>query len=209
MLPKIAVAVSLQRKDLLTLIGLTENHLIAYEGSEAKVTDFRKWIYAGINIARVRPELTLIVWNADQLSPECQAVLLKPMEELDDSTNLMLVVENENQLSSTILSRGVIDYLVSEKKTSESHWSEVRKCWSSGPSACIAFVDQLGKEDAVLALEEIIVKLKLGLSTEVNKKRLEILGLAIDCLYELKQTNINHKLCLDNFLISSWRMIKS
>lgn len=209
MLPKIAVAVSFARPDLLNQFGRSENHIMSFEGGEAKVADFRRWIYSGVNIARNRPDLSLLIWDADQLSPECQAVLLKPMEELGDEINLILVVENENKLSPTILSRGVLEYFSAEKKLTEAQWSEVRKCWSSGPSACIALADRLGKEDSVIALEEVIRKLKLGLSSEVNKKRLEILDLAITCLHELKQTNINHKLSLDNFLISSWRMIKS
>lgn len=209
MLPKIAVAVSYERSNLLNQIGLRENYTMVFEGTEAKVADFRRWIYSSINISRTRPELSLVIWDADKLSPECQAVLLKPMEELDEEINFVLVVENENQLSPTILSRGVVNYYSSENVPVNTKWAEVRKCWSSGPSACIAFVDQLGKEEMVPVLEEVIVKLKTGLSTEVNKKRLDILDLAINCLYELKQTNISHKLSLDNFLISSWRMIKS
>lgn len=209
MLPKIAVAVSYERSNLLNQIGLRENYTMVFEGTEAKVADFRRWIFSSINISRTRPELSLVVWDADKLSPECQAVLLKPMEELDEEINFILVVENENQLSPTILSRGVVNYYSSENVPVNTKWAEVRKCWSSGPSACIAFVDQLGKEEMVPVLEEVIIKLKTGLSTEVNKKRLDILDLAINCLYELKQTNISHKLSLDNFLISSWRMIKS
>lgn len=209
MLPKIAVAVSFDRPDLLNQFARSENQIMSFEGGEAKVAEFRRWIYSSVNIARNRPELALVVWDADRLSPECQAVLLKPMEELEDEINLILVTENENKLSPTILSRGIVDYLISGNETSASQWSEIRKCWSSGPSACIALADRLGKDDSVTALEEVIRKLKLGLSSEVNKKRLEILDLAITCLYELKQTNINHKLSLDNFLITSWRMIKS
>lgn len=209
MLPKIAVAVAFLRSDLIKQFNLSENQVMSFEGSEAKVAEFRRWIYSSVNIARNRPELALVVWDADQLSPECQAVLLKPMEEIDREINLILVVENENKLSPTILSRGIVDYLISGNETSMSQWSEIRKCWSSGPSACVALVDQLSKDQAVLAMEEVIKKLKLGLTTGVNSKRLEILDMAITCLYELKQTNINHKLSLDNFLMSSWRMIKA
>lgn len=210
MLPKIAVAVAIPKSDLLKMMGLTENKIMSIEGDEAKVTDFRQWIYSSLNIAQNRPELSVVVWKADQLNPECQAVLLKPMEELTDKIDLILVVENENLLSPTILSRGVTERFVSSEIIDhDSQWSEVRKCWSSGPSACIALVDQLNKVETVPLLEEIIIKLKDGLTTEVNKKRLDILDLAITCLYELKHTNINHKLSLDNFLIGSWRMIKS
>lgn len=190
-------------------LNLAENHIMSFEGDEAKVADLRHWIYSSLNIARSRPELTLLIWDADALSHECQAVLLKPMEELYGEVNLILVVENENKLSPTILSRGVVEYLSSAKEDTVSQWSEVRKCWSSGPSACIALVDKLSKDEATEVVAEVIRKLKLGLSTEVNKKRLKILDMAITCLHELKQTNLNHKLSLDNFLMGSWRMIKS
>jgi len=209
MLPKIAVAVDFVRPDLMNILGLSQNNILGYEGREAKVVDFRRWLYEAINIARSRPKLSLVVWDADSMSPECQSVLLKPMEELDNGISLFLITENENLLSPTILSRGVIDYLSLAKEEAETQWSEIRKCWSSGPSACIALADQLSKDQAVLAMDEVIKKLKLGLSTGVNTKRLEILDMAMTCLYELKQTNINHKLSLDNFLMSSWRLIKS
>ena len=202
------MAVVSDRTMVLEQFGLTENHIIEFEGFGAKVTELRRWICSGLNVTQSRPELSLVVWDADQLSPECQAVLLKPMEELEEKVNLILVVENENQLSPTILSRGVIENYSFEKTSTEKKWSEVRKCWSSGPSACISFVDQMTKEEAPILLEEIILKLKTGLATEVNKKRLAILEMAMTALSELKQTNINHKLSLDNFLISSWRMIK-
>lgn len=209
MLPKIAVTVAEDRSMLLNQIGLSENYIMTFEGAGAKVAELRKWIYSSINIARQKPELALVVWGADQLNPECQAVLLKPMEELTEKVNLVLVVENENQLSPTILSRGVVERYAGDKKMTENYWTEVRKCWSSGPAACIAYTDQLTKEEMVPLLEEVIQKLSTGLTTEVNKKRLEILDLALGSLSELKQTNINHKLSLDNFLISSWRMIKA
>lgn len=209
MLPKIAVSVSGDRTEFLKLAGLPENHIMTFEGGEAKITDFRSWLSSSLGIARHRPELALVIWDADRLSPECQAVLLKPMEELEGEMKMILVVQNENQLSPTILSRGVIEVYPSRSVTTEVHWSEVRKCWSSGPSASIAYIDRIKKEEAVPLVEEVIQKLKTGLATEVNEKRLAVLGAALECLQELKQTNINYKLAMDNFLIGSWRMIKA
>lgn len=208
MLPKIAVSVSGDRTEFLKLAGLSENHIMAFEGGEAKIADFRPWLLKAINTARQR-DLTLVIWEADALSPECQAVLLKPMEELEENVKMILVVQNENQLSPTILSRGVIEVYPSRSVTTEVHWSEVRKCWSSGPSASISYIDRIKKEEAVPLVEEVIQKLKTGLATEVNEKRLAVLGAALECLQELKKTNINYKLTLDNFLIGSWRMIKA
>lgn len=209
MLPKIAVVVAPSRLELINLIGLSEHYIMGFEGTEAKVADFRSWIYSSINVARVKPELSLVVWDADKLSLECQAVLLKPMEELSEKVNMVLVVENENQLSPTILSRGVIENYLTVTSLTETKWPEIRQCWSSGPSACISFSDQVTKDEAVTTMEEVILKLKTGLTTEVNEKRLAIIDLALTTLGELKQTNINHRLSLDNFLISSWKMIKA
>src|SRR3972149_646842 len=88
MLPKIAVAVVSDRTMVLEQFGLTENHIIEFEGFGAKVTELRRWICSGLNVTQSRPELSLVVWDADQLSPECQAVLLKPMEELEEKVQL-------------------------------------------------------------------------------------------------------------------------
>ncbi len=182
---------------------------MGFEGAEAKLDDLRAWIYSGINILTTTPKYSMIIWNADKMSPECQAVLLKPMEELGDRMNLILVVENENQLLATILSRGIVEYHNKAFSPAEGCWDEIRKCWSSGPAACIAFVDQLDKEEAVPVMEEIVRKLQASFLSEITSKRLSILDLAINCLAELKQTNINQKLSFDNFLIASWRIIKS
>jgi len=209
MLPKIAVGVFTDKKELLRNLSLEENSVMSFEGGDAKVDDLRSWIYSGINIMAVRPKYSMVIWDADKMSPDCQAVLLKPMEELGERMELILVVENENQLLATILSRGVVVNVKNDTQVSAGSWDEIRKCWSSGPAASIAFVDGMEKERAVMVMEEIIVKLRDSFSREITDKRLSILDLAITCLSELKQTNVNYKLSMDNFLISSWRIIKT
>lgn len=208
MLPKIAVGVFTDKNELLKNLLLEENLVISFEGEGAKVDELRSWVFSGINILATRPKYSMVIWNADKMSPDCQAVLLKPMEELGEKMGLILVAENENLLLSTILSRGVIEYIKNGSQVSEGSWNEIRKCWSSGPAACIALVDRMEKEKTVMVMEEIIVKLRDSFTSEINRKRLTILNLAITCLSELKQTNVNYKLSLDNFLISSWRIIK-
>ncbi len=208
MLPKIAVGVFETKKDLLSIFDTEENAVLGFDSEEAKVSDLRSWINSATSILKTRPKYTIVIWNADKLNAECQAVLLKPMEELEPAMRMILAVENENLLLPTILSRAEVEYFVKPPVTDEVYWNEVRKCWSSGPSACIAFVDQLDKEKGILVMEEIIRKLKAGLTDEVNLKRLTILDKAVESLYELKQTNINQKLLLDHFLIDSWRIIK-
>ncbi|KKT40622.1 MAG: hypothetical protein UX47_C0003G0057 [Candidatus Collierbacteria bacterium GW2011_GWA2_46_26] len=209
MLPKIAVGFFDERKKLLTKLSLVESMVMSYEGTTAKLDDLRSWLSSGINIMTSSPKYSIIIWDAEEMSPECQAVLLKPMEELGDQMNLVLAVENENLLLPTILSRGVVIYLNQDSSPVDESWDEIRKCWSSGPSACIAFVDKLEKERAIPVMEEVIRKLQASFLNEITPKRLLILDLAISSLAELKQTNINKKLIMDNFLISSWRIIKS
>ncbi|KKT89696.1 MAG: hypothetical protein UW88_C0001G0076 [Candidatus Collierbacteria bacterium GW2011_GWD2_45_10] len=189
-------------------LSLEESMMMSFEGETAKVDDLRSWIFSGINILTSRPIYSMVIWNADKLSLDCQAILLKPMEELGEKMNLLLTVENENQLLSTILSRGVVEYFNNNQPPTSGYWNEIRKCWSSGPAACIAFIDQLEKEKGVLVMEEIVLKLRDSFTSEINEKRISILNLAITCLSELKQTNVNHKLSMDNFLMSSWRIIK-
>lgn len=208
MLPKIAVGVFETKTDLLSILDTDENHVLSFEGEGAKVSDLRSWIYSAVGVLKTRPGYMIVIWGADKLNADCQSVLLKPMEELEPTMKLLLAVENENLLLPTILSRAEVEYFVKPPVSLEVYWNEVRKCWSSGPSACIAFVDQLDKEKGVQVMEEIIRKLKAGLVDEVNLKRLAILDHAIESLYSLKQTNINQKLLLDHFLIESWRIIK-
>ncbi len=209
MLPKIAVGVFEDKKDLLENLGLLENMVMGFDGEGTKVDDLRSWIYSGINVLRTHPNYSLIIWNSDKLSPENQAVLLKPMEELEESMDLILVAENENRLLPTILSRGVVWDFKKPFVQSDDNWNEIRKCWSSGPASSIAFVDSLDKEKSVVVLEEVVRKLHESFLSEISSKRLKILDLAITSLSELKLTNINHKLVMDNFLISSWRIIKN
>ncbi len=208
MLPKIAVGIFSDKKELLQILGLEENLIMGFEGESAKVDSLRSWLYSGINILRTQTNYSMIIWDADKLSPETQAVLLKPMEELEESMDLILVAEDENLLLPTILSRGVVWDFKKPFIQSDEYWNEIRKCWSAGPAACIAFVDNLDKEKAIPVMEELIRKLHESFAEEITIKRLSILDLAITSLAELKQTHINHKLLLDNFLISSWRIIK-
>lgn len=209
MLPKIIVAKFVERKDLYADIGLVEKKLMGYEGSEAKVDDLRSWILAAINVARLDIKLKIVIWDADSLSPECQAILLKPLEELTDNICLYLIVTNEYKMLPTIISRSLVEY-IGEKADDESlYWNEVRKCFASGPAACIAFSDTLDKEQAKAMVNEVIIKLKNSLEVEINSRRLQVIENALQCLAELEGTNINQKLTVDNFLIGSWRLIKT
>lgn len=209
MLPKIVVGKNIARKDLCDLIGVLENKIIGYEGSEAKVDDLRNWILSAVSSANRDNKLQIFIWDADLLSPECQAILLKPLEELGGEIKMYLVVGSEHKMLPTIISRCVVEYLDEGDIEAGVFWNEVRKCWASGPAACIAFSDSLDKDQAKAMVREVIFKMKSSLEVEINEKRLKVIENALNCLAELEGTNINQKLSVDSFLIGSWQLIKT
>jgi Flp pilus assembly pilin Flp len=208
MLPKIIVAGTYERESLLSDMGLSASSVMSYEGAEGKIDDLRHFINFGINVSAGTKNLNLLIWDADRLSPECQAVLLKPLEDSSEGTSLLLVTANENSLLPTVLSRCVITTIVNSGDKIAGFWKKILECFAKGPSLCLAFADELEKKEMESALEETINKLKSGLDTEVNKNRLKILKLSVDCLAKIRFTNVNAKLTFGNYLINSWRLIK-
>jgi len=209
MLPKIIVAGTYERETLLSSLGLSIVSTMGYEGSEGKIDDLRRFINFGRNVSTGSVGMSLVIWDADKLSPECQAVLLKPLEESSESMCLFLVAGNENGLLPTILSRCVIVNQMKKKETEGVYWKSILECFAKGPAKCLAFADEMEKEEVENCLEEVIVKLRFGLEQSVNKNRLKILKLAIDSLSKIRFTNVNVKLAFGNFLISSWKLVKT
>lgn len=209
MLPKIIVADTQERSELLSFLGLSTSTTMEYEGSSAKVDDLRHFVNFGVNLSAGFSGLSLVIWDADRLSPECQAVLLKPLEDSSEPMCLLLIVQNENGLLPTVLSRCVVISHPQLKKTNKSYWRDVLDCFSIGPAKCLDLADSLNKEEMEKVVEDIITRLKSGLSEQVNLNRLKILKLAINCLSKIRSTNVNAKLAFGNFLISSWRLIKA
>jgi hypothetical protein len=209
MLPKIIVSGAGEREALLSALGLSVTETLGYEGSEGKIDELRHFINFGINVSSGSSNFNLVIWDADRLSPECQTVLLKPLEEATEKLCLLLVVANENGLLPTILSRCVVSGKLNNSQQKSSYWKSVLDCFAKGPAKCLAFADELEKDGMEKCLEEIIDKLKSGLDVEVNKNRLKILKMAIACLANIRFTNVNAKLAFGNFLISSWRLVKA
>jgi len=209
MLPKIIVVGTYEREALLSSLGLTTAKTLGYEGGEGKIDDLRRFINFGMNVTDGSDAMSMVVWDADKLSSECQTVLLKPLEGVSDSMSIYLVASNENGLLPTIISRCLVEYHNKLDTNNSGYWKDILECFSKGPSRCLALADEMEKVDMEMALEEMIGKLKLGLESSVNKNRLKVLKLAIDCLANLKHTNVNAKLAFGNFLISAWRLVKS
>lgn len=209
MLPKIIVTNTQEREALLVSLGLLASKVMEYEGSDGKIDDLRRFINFGAGVATGPQGINVVVWDADRLSPECQAVLLKPLEETSENMGLFLIASNENGLLPTILSRCLVTNNLINESGDFVYWKEVLECFSKGPAKCLSWADTLEKNEMEQAVGELIGKLKLGLDSEVNKNRLKILKLAIGCLSVLRSTNVNAKLAFGNFLISSWRLVRS
>jgi DNA polymerase III delta prime subunit len=209
MLPKIIVAGASERQEILAKLEINPAQMMGFEGADGKVDDLRHWVNFGVNVVTSTPEISLVVWDADRLSPECQAILLKPLEEKTEKVNLLLMATNENGLLPTILSRCLVINLTVAAEGKQKYWKEVIECLTKGPAKAIDLSEKLTKEEMEVVLLEVIEKLKIGLSNEVSKNRLKVLKLAIDCLAKLKNSNINPKLAFGNFLISSWKLVKA
>lgn len=209
MVPKIIVSHSLERQVVYEKILISEKMTLGFDGLGAKVIELRSWINFATNIAVSSPEISLVIWDADRLSQECQGVLLKPLEDLTETTNLFLIVTNENGLLPTILSRCLLENIFDEKLTKSEYWLDIKDCFVKGPDKCLSLAEKLEKNEMENALEELIFKLKDGLNKEVSKNRLAVIKKAIDCLAIIRDTNVNAKLAFGNFLISSWRMVRA
>jgi len=209
MLPKIVSAVSSDRDLILDLLHQKIQNVLQFECVDAKITDLRKWIYSSSMISSQRNDISIILWNADDLSLESQSVLLKPLEEVSENVNIFLIVRNENMMLPTILSRCVSLKLKTDIEKLNNYWDKISICWKSGPASCISFVDDLEKDEYLSVITEVIEKMRSGIRTEVNNKRLLVLQKALNAYDEILNTNINGKLVMDNFIISSWRAIKS
>ncbi len=209
MLPKIIVIGTEEKEQIYSDLGLSSGSTMEFEGVGGKIDELRRFVNFSINVSVGFSNFNLLIWNADRLSPECQTVLLKPLEESADNYCLILLVTNENGLIPTILSRCVVSNLRKLKAIKSNYWKNILECFAKGPAKCLALADELDKVEMEKVLEEVIDKLKAGLANEVNKNRLKILKLAIDCLAKIRFTNVNAKLAFGNFLIYSWRLIKT
>ena len=209
MLPRIVVFKGEDRNVLSSQLKLDENKLIVFEGSEAQVKEFRRWINSTVEILKNRTDFTAVIWDAHHLSWECQAVLLKPLEEMSERMNILLVADDPNLLTETILSRCVIDDMGEDRTEDAVYWPRVVKCFREGPGECMQLSDELNQEEALVLSCEVIKKMRSSLRDEINPKRVEILKRALILAEEMKAKNLNVKLCLGEFLLAGWQLAKT
>lgn len=210
MIPKVIVWRGNDRKKLLDRLEIRNEELIAVDGDTIPIDEFRHWINQSIGMALSRPHYKLMVWLADSLSFESQAVLLKPLEELDQNLKFYLIVNNENGLMPTILSRCVVEIHQSDEVSDlNGYWEKVMDCWKNGPSSCIELSETMNKETAAEMAEEVLQKLKNNLTTGISEKRLAVLEETLKLIEDIKQRNINIKLAVGDYLIRTQKLVKT
>lgn len=207
MLPKIVAGFTEEPEKFFEEKSLGENNVLFFDGEGAGVKELREWINFALRICEGNNNYSIVIWNAGKLSVECQAILLKPLEE-NKTISIYLMVKKETDMLPTILSRCALEkYETQEIK--EKYWGEILKLWRSGPGLIIDYIAKFEVNEAESFMSETILKIKSELSKNVNQKRLTILDLALTTHMELEQTNVNKKIALENFLLSSWRIIKT
>lgn len=212
MIPRIIVFDTNERDALMEYLGVKDDKLLSVEGGEVKVGEFRKWVNNTMAVLYGKPTLRALIWDADLLSVECQSVLLKPLEELSENSQIVLVVSNENGLLSTILSRCVVEKVALEvkaKKDEDELWLSILNAWKKGPSECLRLSESADLERAKEVVDLVINKMANSFQNGVNQKRIEVTKQALIYESDLKQKNINFKLVLGDFLLQSWMQIGS
>jgi len=110
MIPRVLVWQGKERSDIHNYLDTREEQMIVCEGSGANVVDFRRWVNSAMETLAANPKYIGVIWDAHKLSWECQAVLLKPLEETGEA-KIVLVTEAENLLAETVLSRCTVERL--------------------------------------------------------------------------------------------------
>ena len=209
MLPKIVVGKKIDQEKVRHFFGFGVENEISLEGNETNVKDLRGWINFAKNIVEQDANFRLVIWNADELSKECQAVLLKPLEEKNSKSEYYLVVKNDNGILPTILSRCEVVNLDKSESFFESSWLEIVKCWKGGPAKCVIYTDKKMEPEVIKGIFlDVAERLRLEVRKKINGKRLKILSLALASLKDLSNSKVNPRLCLEDFLLQSWMVTR-
>lgn len=174
-----------------------------------KIAELRSWLKTN-SLSIKKGELVLFRVNgADNLSEQCQNVLLKPLEESRKEVLFVLTVKSEYGLLPTVVSRCRVIKLkgvdAGEDLGYEEIWNEVVKAWKTGSGASIALLDKWGKDKELLILNFLLVKLANGLRTLPSLKRVRILKLGLELKKDAKLM-VNRKMLLGRFLLEGGRI---
>jgi DNA polymerase III delta prime subunit len=196
MLPKIIVCKDVDPNWVRDKAAIRIEKEIGFDGSDAKVKEFRGWLTFAINLVSQEDEMSLVIWKADKLGKDCQNALLKPLEEKPTDAKYLLVVSSEYGLLPTIVSRCQVSFLEGDQEEGK-YWSEVVKCWRGGPGGCVAFAEKIKSAEVVAeVLNEVVSRVGSETRKSVNQKRVQIMKLALSSLQNLVDSNVNPRLFL-------------
>lgn len=208
MLPKVLLGFTGEKENFFEKENLSDNFALSIDASETNLSEFREWVNFCQNVLDETGLYFMIIWNAGELSPECQAVLLKPLEEKKPKTKMFLMVDKETDLLPTITSRCSVEVFQINTKT-DIYWTEMVKKWREGAGAVIDFCEKIDPDKLEELLNETILKIKLELQKQVNPKRVAIMNIALEILEDIHNTNVNKKIALESFMLRSLRVIVS
>lgn len=208
MLPKIISGFTGEPETFFESEGLNENQVLFFDGEGAQIKELREWIAFALRVLGESGTYSIVIWNAGKLSNECQSILLKPLEEKKSKTKIFLLVKTETDLLPTIISR--CELVVNKPLENESRfWGELLSLWKEGPGSILEYSEKMKTDDLGVFFTEVIYKIKNELKKSVNLKRLEILSLTLESYRAVEFSNVNKRLILENFLLKSWRSIKT
>jgi hypothetical protein len=175
-----------------------------------KISELRTWLKT--NYLSGKPKELMVFWinGADNLSEQCQNVLLKPLEESREEVLFVLTVRNESGLLPTVVSRCRVEKGLDSgqaRMTSEARWTDLIKAWKTGPGASIALLDKWEKDKEIEILDLLMIKLAKGLRSLPSIKRVKILKLGLD-LKKDARLMVNRKLLLGRFLLEGGRIVQ-
>jgi hypothetical protein len=207
----LAVDDSVDVKKFLKSEGLSEKNIWSLDvpSGGVKIAELRTWLKT--NYLSVKKKESMVFWinGADNLSEQCQNMLLKPLEESRDEVLFVLTVASESRLLPTIVSRcrvRKIKGVESDKDGKyEQLWDELIEAWRMGPGASISLLDKWEKDTELDILNFFIKKLATALRNLPSMKRVKMLKLGL----ELKKDAglmVNRKLLLGRFLLEGWKV---
>ncbi len=206
MLPKVLMGFTGESEVFFERQNLSDNFALSIDAKETNLSEFREWINFCQNVLDETGLYFMVIWNAGALSPECQTVLLKPLEEKKPKTKMFLMVDKETDLLPTIISRCSVEVFYKITKT-DIYWTEMVKRWREGAGAVIDFCEKFEVTNLEKLLNEVVLKIKLELQKQVNPKRVLIMNIALEILEDLHNTNVNKKMALESFMLRSLRVI--
>jgi len=208
MIPKIIVWEGDKREELLEKIGIKVQESLQIESEGLGVEDFRHFLSQSIDVLQSRPTYRLVIWSADRLSWESQAVLLKPLEEIKEELILYLIVGSESLLAETIISRCLVERCQTSKESTDDHWEKLLLCWRGDPADCLSLAEGMEKKTAEEFVATILQKMNTVMEKEVSDKRIELLEESLLLASDLRIKNINVKMAVADYLLRTQKLVK-